>query len=396
MNLDELKISGVKSVMVNDSLNAPMIKLNLKLNSNASVLSPNSLIIYVDKSLTPTNDLKTYEFPLKSELKVDQGISDEFVIEPTLENNKVVMKAYIIRRVGHEGLLDSEVIEPLDYQTMVLFEGINYIYSNYEDATIDIIYPKNTEIVKYFLNHSMFYQTNTNTLTEDDLFFKDVFTKIDDDINIDVNNLNVNCITSKNNHFSLDSDGNLVVNTITASNSNSSSTINFDQIYPVGSIYMSMNDTNPSAYFGGVWEQITGYYLYAGSSSGTGGSNTTSAASGSTGTTALSVDHLPSHNHGIPSLSGSASNVGDHAHTIGADFDGGGGSARYTVHSKGVTGAGYLKQTSYAGGHNHTVTTNASVTHAMGNGVAHSHTLNNHTHTITPPFINLFVFQRVS
>ena len=36
---------------------------------------------------------------------------------------------------------------------------------------------------------------------------------------------------------------------------------NVDQIYPVGSIYMSVNSTSPSVLFGGSWEQIKDTFL---------------------------------------------------------------------------------------------------------------------------------------
>lgn len=51
---------------------------------------------------------------------------------------------------------------------------------------------------------------------------------------------------------------------------------------PVGSIYLSLNDTNPSTYFGGTWELIKDKFLI-----GAGGSYSVSSTGGST-----------THNHG--------------------------------------------------------------------------------------------------
>lgn len=64
-----------------------------------------------------------------------------------------------------------------------------------------------------------------------------------------------------------------------------------DILYPVGSVYISTNSTNPSTLFGGSWTQITGRFLYCTTTSKTTGGSTT------TGSTALTIDQIPSHNH---------------------------------------------------------------------------------------------------
>ena len=208
-----------------------------------------------------------------------------------------------------------------------------------------------------------------------------VFTEVDENINLEVNNITATCINSKNNSFSLDSEGNLIVNSITSKN-NQESNLDFNSIYPIGSIYLSVSNTNPNKYFGGVWEQISGYYLYAGSSVGTGGSTVS-------GATSLTLDQMPSHTHYIPSLSGASDTRGEHSHQIGADFDGAGGGARYTVHSRGVDGAGYLKPTNIAGSHSHNISTVATYSGSIGGNASH-------THTINPPYFNVFVWKRIS
>ena len=52
------------------------------------------------------------------------------------------------------------------------------------------------------------------------------------------------------------------------------SNISIDIFYPVGSIYMSVNDTSPNLLFGGKWEPIKDKFLLASGdlySSGQGG-----------------------------------------------------------------------------------------------------------------------------
>jgi len=66
-----------------------------------------------------------------------------------------------------------------------------------------------------------------------------------------------------------------------------------DNVYPVGSIYMSVNSTNPKNLFGGTWEQIQGKFLFGMDSS---------YPAGSTGgeiTHKLTINEMPDHGHTI-------------------------------------------------------------------------------------------------
>ena len=63
-----------------------------------------------------------------------------------------------------------------------------------------------------------------------------------------------------------------------------------DNVYPVGSIYMNVNSTNPGTLFGGTWEQIQGKFLLGMSSSYPAGSQ------GGEATHTLTESEMPSHN----------------------------------------------------------------------------------------------------
>lgn len=68
-------------------------------------------------------------------------------------------------------------------------------------------------------------------------------------------------------------------------------TLNLDTIYPVGSIYMSVNDTSPASVFGGSWEKIKDTFLLGS------GDTYVNGNSGGEATHTLTTGEMPSHKH---------------------------------------------------------------------------------------------------
>lgn len=63
-----------------------------------------------------------------------------------------------------------------------------------------------------------------------------------------------------------------------------------DTIYPVGSIYMSVNNTSPASFLGGTWEQIKDRFLLGAGSKSVG-------ATGGEENHTLTTAEMPSHSH---------------------------------------------------------------------------------------------------
>lgn len=167
-----------------------------------------------------------------------------------------------------------------------------------------------------------------------------------------------------------------------------------NMLYPVGSIYLSVNSTNPGTIFGGTWVQISGAFLYGttltsgtAGATGNGTGTATGASSGSTGSTAITVDQMPWHNHGQDShshqingpedtiASGGYNNSGNQ---WGADFIYGGEPSSW----------GFSKLSTF-----YTKESQPGIW-GTGGGQGHTHSLNSHTHNI--PYISVFVWKRTA
>lgn len=138
-------------------------------------------------------------------------------------------------------------------------------------------------------------------------------------------------------------------------------------IYPVGSIYMSVNDTSPQVLFGGIWERMSGGFLYGavnfvGNGNGTG--TITNGAIGDTGITTLTVEQIPSHNH-----------------TIDKDYG-------FFYHSKSIS------QWELINNSNGGVQRGSAISNNTGGSKGHTHTLNSHTHDI--PYIAVYMWKRTN
>ena len=139
-------------------------------------------------------------------------------------------------------------------------------------------FPKILKIGKYDLNESFI----TNFLNDisnkvDKLTFKNEVKQINDELNhkADINHTHP--------YFELlRVDKLLIINHLRIRNHNI-----LEFIYPIGSIYTSMNNTNPYDLFQfGVWSQITDRFLYCANSSKQKG-----------GSKKITVENLPQHNH---------------------------------------------------------------------------------------------------
>lgn len=103
----------------------------------------------------------------------------------------------------------------------------------------------------------------------------------------------------------------------------------WQQIYPVGAVYISYESTSPASLFGGKWTAITGRFPYFNAGTATGGSNTQT----------LTVAQLPSHTHNTSLWHNNGSGGTENYGLTYSDWNGVRGGAWYDHASK-ATGSG--------------------------------------------------------
>lgn len=146
-----------------------------------------------------------------------------------------------------------------------------------------------------------------------------------------------------------------------------------DLIYPVGSIYMSVNSTSPADLFGGTWEAMPAGRVLLAQGTSEWGVEYKAGSIGGEHEHQLSVGELPSHNHVA-----TCSTDGNHSHILNAyaNATGGGGKGYWFDRS------GSLDSTQNAGNHSHTISI--------------SNTGNNKAHNIIQPYFAIFIWKRIS
>lgn len=143
-----------------------------------------------------------------------------------------------------------------------------------------------------------------------------------------------------------------------------------DIVYPVGSIYQSMDEKSPVDFIGGTWTKIKTFLYGADTAKETGGEATHT----------LSLNEMPAHSH-----NGSTGGAGNHNHSIDGRIiawygPGGGNVLQGAGNYFGSVGSYGGQYTSNSGDHTHTIVSN-------GGGQAHNN---------MPPYTTCFIWYRTA
>lgn len=168
-----------------------------------------------------------------------------------------------------------------------------------------------------------------------------------------------------------------------------------DILYPVGSVYMSVDATDPSEIYGGTWQRIRGRFLWA-----TGSTPKTEGGSTTTNETVLSVNQMPKHSHtrGTMNITGafdprwvdsSGGGIMMYIQSMGAMYTSRPGDHGYWWAQADVSGSAgtsgqYHTRLEFDASRNWTGSTSE-----VGGGAGHSH-------TYMPPYFEVYMWYRTA
>lgn len=157
-----------------------------------------------------------------------------------------------------------------------------------------------------------------------------------------------------------------------------------DAVYPVGSIYLSVNSVNPSELFGGTWAAWGTGRVPVGVDASQTEFNAVEK-SGGVKTHTLTANEMPAHNHSVSGGACTTGSNGNHTHSYNAKV-----GNNYGVQA-GPNGwptvSSASQNTSTNGNHNHSVP-------------AHNHTVGNtgggQAHNNLQPYITCYMWKRTA
>ena len=190
-----------------------------------------------------------------------------------INNNKALSKiGDSLRYKGHVSN-GTVIVSNKGEVSICITDGKNSAYKNFKDIEVTLAtkktcsIPSNTYIV-YLDGTATLNELSNEQLTEELSLMKDTISKMQ---------AKIDTLESKQNDV-------------------------LKNVYPVGSIYISVNNTNPKDIYGGSWEKIQNRFLLGSGSNyslgSTGGNSSVSyTPSGTVGNHTLTIQEMPSHHH---------------------------------------------------------------------------------------------------
>lgn len=152
----------------------------------------------------------------------------------------------------------------------------------------------------------------------------------------------------------------------------------FAQVYPVGSIYMSVNSTSPATLFGGTWVQLTDRFLV-----GAGNSYAVNSTGGEA-THTLTVNEMPKHAHKVFLFTGNSDSSGDYTAHYLDDY---GNLVTATDGAKVTHGWNNSSFKTWGTTYGEGTGDPAGNTKPVGGGAAHNN---------TPPYLAVYMWKRTA